>query len=93
VRRGRLHLDGGEVNIRKRKLNFDLLNVKQLITCMNLCSGGATVGLVAEVTVLTGIQVHEVVQNARQKARSEKMTLKERHKRSSSKIKNGYDEF
>ena len=33
---------------------------------MNLSSGGATVGLVAEVTDLTGLQVHEVVQSARQ---------------------------
>ncbi len=29
-------------------------------SCMNLCSGCATIGLVAEVTGLVGKQVHEV---------------------------------
>ena len=64
MRRGRLHLVEGEVTysetkvkfgnesqIRKRKSNSE---TKQLFTCMNLCSGGATLGLVAEVTGLTG---------------------------------------
>ncbi len=50
----RLHLDGDEVKF-GTNVNFDLLNVfNRLFTCMNLGSGGATIGLVAEVTGLTG---------------------------------------
>jgi hypothetical protein len=39
----------------ERKLNFDLLNIKQLITCMSFCSGFATVCLVAELTGMTDL--------------------------------------
>jgi hypothetical protein len=39
----------------ERMLNFDLLNIfNRLFTCMNLGSGGATIGLMAEVTGLAG---------------------------------------
>ena len=54
VRPVRLHLDGDEVKF-GTNVNFDLLNVfNRLFTCMNLGSGGATIGLVAEVTGLAG---------------------------------------
>jgi hypothetical protein len=53
VRQGCLHLDGGEVKF-GTKVKFDLQNINNLITCMNLGSGGATIGLVAEVTGLVG---------------------------------------
>ena len=50
----RLHLDRDEVKF-GTNVNFDLLNVfNRLFTCMNLGSGGATIGLVAEVTGLAG---------------------------------------
>ena len=46
---------GGEVKYPERTLNFDLQNIKQLITCMSFCSGFATVCLVAELTGLTDL--------------------------------------
>ena len=52
---------GDEVKYPERKLNFDLLNIKQLITCMSFCSGFATVCLVA------GYRYTKWVQNTRQK--------------------------
>ncbi len=57
MRPGCLRLDGGEVKF-GTKVKFR--STKQVFTCMNLCSGSATIGLVAEVTGLTGKQVHEV---------------------------------
>ena len=64
-----LHLDGGEVKYSETNsgTNSDFYKIfKRLFTCMNLGSGGATIGLVAEVTGLAGLQVHEVGQNTRQ---------------------------
>ena len=59
---------GNESQIRKQKLNSE---TKQLFTCMNLCSGGATVSLVAEVTGLTGYRYTKGLRSQGLRARSE----------------------
>jgi hypothetical protein len=55
----RLHLDGGEVKYSDYQFGY-------IITCLNLSSGGATIGLVAEVTGLTGNRFTKWVRNTRQ---------------------------